>query len=148
MKRLALFYVLTLCVCCAVIAAVLVLGNELAPPQGTAAYLPHAHAGSALSSLSKGLSENVGDALSHLLLQLLVIIAAAWGMGILFRKLGQPAVVGEMVAGILLGPSLLGLVAPRAFTFLFPPDSLGVLGLLAQIGICLFMFTVGMELDL
>jgi Kef-type K+ transport system membrane component KefB len=147
-KRLALFYMLTLCICCAVIAVVLVLGAGLAPPQGPAVLAHAEQTGSALTSLTKGLSDNVGSALSHLLLQLLVIIAAAWGMGVLFRKLGQPAVVGEMVAGILLGPSLLGLVAPRAFAFLFPVDSLGVLGLLAQIGICLFMFTVGMELDL
>ena len=53
-----------------------------------------------------------------------------------------------MAAGILLGPSLLGLLAPESFIFVFPPDSLGTLKLLSQIGVCLSMFTVGMELEL
>jgi Kef-type K+ transport system membrane component KefB len=55
--------------------------------------------------------------------------------------------VGEVLAGILLGPSLLGWLWPAAAGFLFPPDSLGVLRLLSQIGVCLFMFVVGLELD-
>ena len=61
--------------------------------------------------------------------------------------MGQPAVVGEMIIGILLGPSLFGLVAPHAFGFLFAPSSLEALRLFSQIGVCLFMFAVGMELD-
>jgi len=65
-----------------------------------------------------------------------------------FVRLGQPGVVGEMVAGILLGPSLFGLIAPGAFHFVFPVGSLGALQLFSQIGVCLFMFAVGMELDL
>jgi len=85
--------------------------------------------------------------LSLLLLQVIVIIAAARGLGILFTRLGQPAVIGEMLAGILLGPSLLGWLAPRAEAFLFPSNSLGALQLLSQIGVILFMFIVGMELN-
>jgi len=88
------------------------------------------------------------SALGHLFLQLLVIIAASRGIGHLFTRLGQPAVVGEMAAGILLGPSLFGLVAPQAFAFVFPQSSLGTLKLLSQVGVCFFMFTVGMELNL
>ena len=63
------------------------------------------------------------------------------------RKAGQPAVIGEMIAGILLGPSLLGWLWPGFFQMVFPPASLGTLRMLSQIGVCLFMFVIGMELD-
>jgi Kef-type K+ transport system membrane component KefB len=65
----------------------------------------------------------------------------------LFRVIGQPPVMGEMVAGIVLGPSVLGLFFPQALSFLFPASSLETLRLLSQIGVVLFMFVVGMELD-
>ena len=96
--------------------------------------------------LFSALQANLSHPLSQLFVQLLVLIAAARLAGAIFVRLGLPAVVGEMTAGILLGPSLLGHVAPQAFAFIFPADSLGALRLLSQIGICLFMFTVGMEL--
>jgi Kef-type K+ transport system membrane component KefB len=83
-----------------------------------------------------------------LLLQIIVILGVARLVGRLFRLIRQPQVVGEMVAGILLGPSLLGLVAPRVYGFLFPPDSLGYLNALSQIGLLIFMFLIGLELDL
>jgi Kef-type K+ transport system membrane component KefB len=86
--------------------------------------------------------------LAHLFLQLFVIIAVSRAVGKQFTRIGLPAVVGEMTAGILLGPSLFGWLAPGAFAFVFPADSLGALQLLSQAGICLFMFAVGMELDL
>lgn len=92
------------------------------------------------------LQANLAHPLSRLFVQLLVVIAAARLTGAVFLKLGMPAVVGEMTAGILLGPSLLGHVSPAAFAFIFPADSIGALRLFSQIGICLFMFTVGMEL--
>jgi Kef-type K+ transport system membrane component KefB len=90
---------------------------------------------------------NFDGPLSKLFVQLLVIIATAQALGRLFTRLRQPAVVGEMAAGILLGPSLFGLLAPEAFGFVFRGNSLAALGLLSQVGICLFMFAVGMELD-
>jgi Kef-type K+ transport system membrane component KefB len=83
-----------------------------------------------------------------LLLQLLVILAAGRGMGLLFRYLGQTAVIGEMLAGVLLGPSLLGRTLPGFEAFLFPAASMPALHLISQLGIILFMFVVGMELDL
>jgi len=86
--------------------------------------------------------------LAHLFLQLLVIIGLSRVVGKAFTKIGLPAVVGEMTTGILLGPSLFGWLAPGAFAFVFPADSLGALKLLSQVGICLFMFAVGMELNL
>lgn len=87
------------------------------------------------------------EPLSLLLLQVLVIVLAARLLGSVFPRIGQPPVIGEMIAGILLGPSLLGLVAPEAQALLFPADSLGTLRLLSQIGVILFMFVVGIELD-
>jgi Kef-type K+ transport system membrane component KefB len=102
---------------------------------------------SALSKIRKVLSENLRDPLSILLLQVTVILLAARLVGILSLKIGQPPVIGEMVAGIILGPSLLGLAFPQAFSFLFPTSSIGTLKLLSQIGVILFMFTVGMELN-
>ncbi|HVQ36370.1 MAG TPA: cation:proton antiporter, partial [Pyrinomonadaceae bacterium] len=90
---------------------------------------------------------NLRDSLSILLLQLVVIIVAARLVGTLFQKIGQPPVLGEIVAGILLGPSLLGWLAPQVVTFIFPASSMEILKLLSQIGVVLFMFVVGMELD-
>jgi Kef-type K+ transport system membrane component KefB len=98
--------------------------------------------------VSKILRGNLRSALSILLLQIIVIIFAARLFGAAFRKLGQPPVMGEMIAGIALGPSLLGLLFPQAMTFLFPSSSLPTLGVLSQIGVVLFMFVVGMELDI
>jgi len=85
--------------------------------------------------------------LALLLAQIVVILLAARLVGRLMRRLGQPQVVGEMVAGIMLGPSLLGAVAPEAWGALFPASSLGFLNTLSQLGLILFMFLVGLELD-
>lgn len=86
--------------------------------------------------------------LELLIAQILTILAAARLIGWLFRKIHQPRVIGEMVAGILLGPSLLGWVAPGFHETLFPAASLGYLSALSYVGLLLFMFLVGLELDL
>ncbi|MEK6285967.1 MAG: cation:proton antiporter [Acidobacteriota bacterium] len=83
-----------------------------------------------------------------LVLQIGTILIVARLVGLLFSKLHQPRVVGEMVAGILLGPSLLGWLAPNISSALFPPESLGHLNSLSQVGLLIFMFLVGLELDL
>lgn len=82
------------------------------------------------------------------LLALAVIVLAVRAVGFLVSRVGQPRVIGEIIAGILLGPSLLGLVAPSVSDYLFPPPVVTALGVLAQVGLVLFMFTVGVELDL
>jgi Kef-type K+ transport system membrane component KefB/nucleotide-binding universal stress UspA family protein len=82
-----------------------------------------------------------------LLLQIAVVLLVARAVGWAFRAVRQPQVVGEMAAGILLGPSLLGWVAPGVSAALFPPASLGYLDTLSQVGLLLFMFLVGLEFD-
>jgi Kef-type K+ transport system membrane component KefB len=68
-------------------------------------------------------------------------------LGTVFRHVGQPPVIGEVVAGILLGPSLLGAISHEAYTFLLPASVAPGLGLIAQLGVVLYMFLVGVELD-
>lgn len=82
-----------------------------------------------------------------LILQIAVVLFVARAVGWLFRKIHQPQVVGEMAAGIILGPSLLGWVAPGVSAALFPPESLGYLNILSQVGLLFFMFLVGIEFD-
>jgi Kef-type K+ transport system membrane component KefB/nucleotide-binding universal stress UspA family protein len=81
------------------------------------------------------------------ILQVVTVIVAARVVGVLTRRIGQPMVIAEVVAGILLGPSLLGWLAPGVSRVLFPATSLGLLGSVSQIGLILFMFIVGLELD-
>jgi Kef-type K+ transport system membrane component KefB len=85
---------------------------------------------------------------SLLIAQVATILIVARLIGWLFRRFHQPRVVGEMVAGILLGPTLLGWAAPGVSAALFPPASMGYLNALSQMGLLLFMFLVGLELDL
>jgi Kef-type K+ transport system membrane component KefB len=78
-------------------------------------------------------------------LQVAVILLACRGVGSIARKFGQPQVVGEMVAGFLLGPSLFGLLAPDAQAAIFPPDTVRILFVVSQLGLVLYMFCVGLE---
>jgi Kef-type K+ transport system membrane component KefB len=80
-------------------------------------------------------------------LQMVVILAVCRAVGWMARRCGQPQVVGEMVAGVLLGPSLFGLLWPAGQHFLFPPESLKTLHVCAQLGIGLYMFLVGVEFN-
>jgi Kef-type K+ transport system membrane component KefB len=84
---------------------------------------------------------------SLVFLQILAILVASRVAGRLVSGLGQPRVIGEIIAGIMLGPSLLGWVAPDFFTALFPPSKLEPLYALSQVGLTIFMFLVGTELD-
>lgn len=104
--------------------------------------------GSAWQHFVVAIGANLVYPLAMLLLQIIAIILVARLFGILFRKIGQPSVIGEIVAGIVLGPSLLGLYFPEVSSFLFPVESLANLGVVSQLGLVLFMFVVGMELDL
>ncbi len=85
--------------------------------------------------------------IASVLTALVVVIATARLVGVVFQWIGQPRVIGEVVAGILLGPSLLGRISPSLMTSLFPDDIMPQLGVLAQLGVILYMFLVGLELN-
>ncbi|HEX2982760.1 MAG TPA: cation:proton antiporter, partial [Ignavibacteriales bacterium] len=107
----------------------------------------HAPSGHSSDSFLSGLLNNLKHPISIALLQIIVIAAFSRIIGRLFLKIGQPIVIGEIFAGIFLGPSLLGYLLPDVSAFLFPVSSLGNLQFLSQIGLILFMFIIGMELD-
>jgi Kef-type K+ transport system membrane component KefB len=119
-----------------VLLGILKGGSSLVPPVAAAYHPP-----SAAISISAPLN------LVKLVLQIGVILVVSRTAGMLFKRIGQPQVIGEMVAGILLGPSLLGWAAPALSNMLFPAASLGYLNALSQIGLVLFMFGVGVALD-
>ena len=91
---------------------------------------------------------NLQHPLAILLAQVVTIILVARIFGWICTKIGQPTVIGEMIAGIVLGPSLVGMYFPEFSAVLFPAQSLGNLQFLSQVGLILFMYIVGMELDL
>ena len=110
-------------------------GLVAAPPPTGSATFGHAGAGSH------------SNAFLHVLLAMLVVIVASRALGAVFRYLQQPAVIGEVIAGILLGPSLLGSLAPAASAYLLPASVAPFLSIIAQVGVVLFMFLIGLELD-
>lgn len=96
----------------------------------------------------ESLIHNLHHPLAILLGQIITIIVVARFFGWIFKKIGQPSVIGEIIAGIFLGPSVVGMYFPEFSLALFPVESLGNLQFLSQIGLILFMFVIGMELDL
>lgn len=81
------------------------------------------------------------------LINILIVIGLSRLVGLGFRRIKQPLVIGEIVAGIMLGPSLFGLIAPELSAVLFPPTVIPYLNVLSQIGLIFFMFLIGLELD-
>ena len=124
---------------------ILAAGSRLHPEGPVATAIPPAGTHTSFTGV---LWEHFRSPLSILLTQIVVILIFAGVFRRLFRWIGQPPVMGEMVAGIVLGPSVLGLLFPGAVSFLFPESSLLTLRLLSQIGVVLFMFVVGMELNI
>lgn len=126
-------------------------GSTLQNPALTAQQLQAEKVTSGNSSFqvfTDSFKQGLTDPLAVLLLQIIVIIACARFFGYLFKKIRQPAVIGEIVAGIILGPSIVGAYFPEITNFLFPAASLSSLSFISQIGLILFMFIIGMELDL
>ena len=118
-------------------------GTVMAPELPT---LSPAGEASPWQSFVSSVRAHAASDIGMLLIQLVVILLVVRVVGWLFARLRQPTVIGEILAGILLGPSLLGAVWPEAMETLFPVHSLGNLELLSQFGLILFMFTIGMEL--
>jgi Kef-type K+ transport system membrane component KefB len=100
------------------------------------------------SIFTNSLGGNIRTPIAILLLQVITILFVARIFGYLFVKMKQPSVVGEIVAGIILGPSVLAQFFPDVSTFLFAPESLDNINILSQIGLIFFMFVIGMELDI
>jgi Kef-type K+ transport system membrane component KefB len=94
------------------------------------------------------MAEHIRTPFGLLLLQVIAILLTCRIAGWIFNKLRQPSVIGEIVAGILLGPSILGYFMPEVSGFLFPAESLSNINILSQFGLILFMYSIGMELDL
>ena len=94
------------------------------------------------------LMHHVESSIGILLLQIIVILITCRLFGWLFAKMQQPTVIGEIVAGFVLGPSVLGHLLPSVSAFLFPFDSLQNINMLSQFGLILFMFAIGMELNI
>ena len=151
MNRNLLFYVLTIVIFGLLIWFVLNQGVQLENPQKIDMASSEQNSGTAPESVLlifvRGFAQNTAHPLSRLLLQIAVIVVASRSLAFLVAKIGQPRVIGEIVAGIILGPSLLGLFWPEVTNFLFPPDSLPNIEILSQLGLILFMFIIGMELD-
>jgi Kef-type K+ transport system membrane component KefB len=101
-----------------------------------------------LNVFSRLFIDHIQSPFGILLLQIAVILLCCRIFSGIFMLIRQPVVVGEILAGIILGPSILGHWFPQISGFLFPPDSLGNIGLLSQFGLILFMFVIGMELDI
>ena len=140
------FYVLTITGFSALIWFIIHRGEKL--ESGTAAYRQPKAAGSSWDQFQQTYFDNLTHPLAILLLQIITIIVVARVFGYLCRKIRQPSVIGEIIAGIFLGPSFIGTYFPEFSAFLFPAKSLPNLQFLSQIGLILFMFVVGMELDL
>ncbi|WP_195372832.1 cation:proton antiporter [Parabacteroides leei] len=94
------------------------------------------------------MTHHIQSPIGILLLQIITILLTCRLFGWLFQKIGQPTVIGEIVAGIVLGPSILGHLSPEVSGFLFPIESLANITILSQFGLILFMFAIGMELDI
>jgi Kef-type K+ transport system membrane component KefB len=104
------------------------------------------------SSESRGLANGIvasgtSDVLWHLLIALTVVVIVGRALGRLFSFIRQPPVIGEVIGGILLGPSLLGQISPEAYLYILPPTVAPFLGIIAQLGVILYMFLVGLELN-
>ena len=126
------------------------LGGQMHPVAGFVAATPAPETGSVpLTELIRAhFQQQNGHSFSVLLMQIIIILAFARFFGVIATKFGQQPVIGEIIAGIFLGPSLLGWVWPGGTSLLFPEESLNALKAISQFGLIFFMFIIGTELDL
>jgi Kef-type K+ transport system membrane component KefB len=134
-------------------AIAVALGYTLMIAAVVAAYLGIRWYGNTLSApapivaAATGATTSPSDVMLHLLLALIVVIVMARGLGTLFRSVHQPPVIGEIIAGIVLGPSVLGRLAPGVSAYVLPGSVAPFLNVISQVGVILYMFLVGLELD-
>lgn len=141
-----IFYVTTIGSCLLLIYTVLTLGREnLEIPR---AIQENSYDLSVFDNFIESLYGHLKGPVATLLLQIVIILLTVRLFGWICSKIGQPTVIGEIIAGIVLGPSLLEALFPAVSMVIFPKESLGNIAMLSQIGLLLFMFIVGMELDL
>ena len=139
------FYFSVLVVFSAIIYAILLRGKALEVGKVSTEMVVKHHY---LKEFIDSILHNIFHPLAILLAQIVTIIFVARFFGWICRRIGQPTVIGEMLAGIALGPSLFGAYFPDLFPVLFPTESIVNLKFLSQIGLIFFMFVIGMELDL
>jgi Kef-type K+ transport system membrane component KefB/nucleotide-binding universal stress UspA family protein len=132
-KKVALLYGGLVAVALVVLQLILMAGRHL--------HAPKAGKGALASS------QATEEIFWRLLLAALIVIVVSRAVGALFRRINQPQVVGEIAAGILLGPSVLGALWPQATAYVFSPKVLPFLDVLAEVGLIFFMFLIGLELD-
>ncbi|MCL8537300.1 cation:proton antiporter [Chryseobacterium gallinarum] len=143
--RNLIFYITTIAVFSCLMYFFIVEGQTLEVKENMIA---QTSSGSTWENFMESFKTNLHHPLALLLAQIVTIILTARLFGWICMKIRQPTVIGEMIAGIVLGPSLVGMYFPEFSAFLFPKESLGNLQFLSQIGLILFMYIVGMELDL
>ena len=139
-----LFYILMMAIFGSIIYFILQQGHLLE----TASYKATDNNKTDFAFFASSFNNNLAHPLPVLLLQVIVIVVCVRLFGFLFNKIGQPSVIGEIVAGIVLGPSVLGALFPVVSDFIFPASSLNNLQFLSQVGLILFMFVIGLELDI
>ena len=144
--RNPLFYITVTAISSLLIYFVLVFGKQL--EMGRQIAVSASHNKSYLNQFTDNFIHNQTGPLAILLAQIIVILLAGSLLGFICSKIGQPRVIGEILAGIALGPSLLGRYSPELSNAIFPVPSLGNLQFLSQVGLIIFMFVIGMELDL
>src|SRR5438067_13874620 len=132
-KKVALLYGGLLAAALVVLQLILMAGRHLHAPKAGRGAISSAQA--------------TEEIFWRLLLAALIVIIVSRAVGALFRRINQPQVVGEIAAGILLGPSVLGAAWPQATSYLFSPKVLPFLNVLAEVGLIFFMFLIGLEFD-
>ncbi|MBD8348214.1 cation:proton antiporter [Dysgonomonas sp. HGC4] len=141
-----IFYISVIGVLSVIIYFVLSLGQNQLQPSLDGNEIVSQH--SAWTNFSTSVIQEATGSTALLILQIIVILCFVRLFGWVCQKIGQPTVIGEIIAGIVLGPSLLGAFFPEMSELIFPESSIGSIKLLSEIGLILFMFIVGMELDL
>lgn len=140
-----LFYILSIVLLGSLMSYIILQGTEL--EGGAVSKFKEITGANYWDILKTTIKNNINYPFGKVLLQFIIIVLAARVFGFLARRVGQPSVVGEIVAGIVLGPSLLSTFFPSFMGFIFPSETMESLHLFSRLGLIIFMFVVGMELN-